>query len=116
MKRHEALRPLSRDHHQGLVHARRLRQVNSDAAAPETRELTQRLVEFFQQELSRHFREEEEELMPAFSRSVGPDDPMIVRTLSEHVELRSKIEHLTGAMENLDNIEASFLQDLGRLL
>jgi len=54
--------------------------------------------------------------MPAFSRSVGPDDPMIVRTLSEHVELRSKIEHLTGAMENLDNIEASFLQDLGRLL
>jgi hypothetical protein len=68
VKRSEALAPLSRDHHQGLFVAMQLKR-----AAPDTREAARAaFIEFFEIEGGRHFRAEEELLLPAFARHGDP--------------------------------------------
>ena len=84
MKRSEALRALSHQHHQGLFAALRLKRAGPETAA-EARKV---FLDFFQREGSRHFRAEEEFLLPAFARHTGADAPAIVRVLTEHVDLR----------------------------
>jgi len=90
VKRSEALAPLSRDHHQGLFVALQLKR-----AAPDTREAARAaFLEFFEIEGRRHFRAEEEVLLPAFARHGDPDDPAVVRVLVEHVDLRRRAQDL----------------------
>ena len=64
MKRHPALIPLSRDHHDGLVQAVRLRRAAADGDASARLAAAREFVEFFRNEERVHLRDEEEELFP----------------------------------------------------
>ena len=70
MKRHPALIPLSRDHHDGLVQALRLRRAAAAGDASTRLAAAREFVEFFGNEERVHLRDEEEELFPLFLRHV----------------------------------------------
>ena len=63
MRRSEALKPLSHDHHQGLYVALQLKRAGPDTAA----EAREAFLDFLGREAA-HFRAEEELLLPAFAR------------------------------------------------
>lgn len=90
MKRSEFLQVLSRGHHQGLFVALRLRRATSASAAGARRAF----VEFWQTEGRRHFRIEEELLLPAYARHRPVDEPAVVRVLIDHVDLRRRAAEL----------------------
>ena len=90
MKRSEALKLLSHQHHQGLFAALQLKRARQDTAE----EARQVFLDFYEREGSRHFRAEEELLLPAYARHTGVDRPEIVRVLTEHVDLRRRGQDL----------------------
>jgi len=108
MKRGEALRALSHQHHQGLFAALQLKRAGRETAA----EARKAFLDFFEREGSRHFRAEEEFLLPAFARHTGPDDPAIVRVLTEHVDLRGRGQDL----ERSPHPDPAALRELGERL
>jgi hypothetical protein len=88
MKRHESFHPLSRDHHNVLVHARRLRGLDArfDAEAARRRFLAYAPV------LLLHFNEEDLVVAPLVT-----DESLRSRLLAEHADLRRRIEALPSA-------------------
>ncbi|MCW8828593.1 MAG: hemerythrin domain-containing protein [Gammaproteobacteria bacterium] len=86
MKRSPGLRTLSSEHHTGLVMARRaIQAVEEGQVADAWQDLALR----FEQELEPHFRQEEEQLLPAL-RQAG-EEAIVQRTLEEHAALRALI-------------------------
>ena len=108
MKRGDFLRALSRDHHQGLAAALRLKRTTSATA----REARQLFLDFWRTEGRRHFRIEEEVLLPAYARHRAVDDPAVVRVLTEHVDLR----RLAIELEANERPEIDQLHELGERL
>jgi iron-sulfur cluster repair protein YtfE (RIC family) len=92
MKRHPALEELSRDHHQALVVAQRLKRAD-DASAEQARS---GFLDYWQREGRDHFREEEEILLPALARFTDPHQPLIGRVLRDHVSIRRRARQLCG--------------------
>ena len=86
MKRTDALKGLSHQHHQGLFAALKLKRAQR-ATALEARTA---FLDFFEREGASHFRAEEDLLLPAFARHTQPDDPLIIRVLTDHVDLRRR--------------------------
>ena len=86
MKRTDGLKGLSHQHHQGLFAALKLKRAQRETAL----EARTAFLEFFEREGASHFRAEEALLLPAFARHVQPDDPLIVRVLTDHVDLRRR--------------------------
>ena len=87
MKRHPALIPLSRDHHDGLVQAVRLRRAAADGDASARLTAAREFVEFFRNNERVHLRDEEEELFPLLLRHV-PSQPAPLREARvQHVQL-----------------------------
>lgn len=64
MRRHDALIPLTHDHHHALARARRLRLAAASENGEEQRAAAEEFVEFFEGDSVLHFREEEEILFP----------------------------------------------------
>jgi hemerythrin-like domain-containing protein len=92
MKRHPALQPLSRDHHVALVAAQRLRRATGDGAAAARDEF----LAFWREHGAKHFRVEEEVLLPAFAAHADPDAECVARMLMDHVRIRAaarRLEH-----------------------
>jgi hemerythrin-like domain-containing protein len=85
MKRHAALQALSREHHIALVAAQRLRRATVDDAEQVRREF----LEFWHQHGARHFRVEEDVLLPMFATHSDPADERIARMLLDHVRIRA---------------------------
>jgi hemerythrin-like domain-containing protein len=108
MKRSEALRALSHEHHQGLFVALQLKRARQETAS----EARRAFLDFFEREGARHFRAEEEWLLPAYARHSAVDRPEIARVLTEHVELRRRGQDLES---NADPDPAA-LRELGELL
>ena len=108
MKRGDFLRALSRDHHRGLSTALRLKRATS-ATAGEDRE---RFLDFWRAEGRRHFRIEEEVLLPAYARYSEVNEPAVVRVLTEHVDLRRRAMDL----EANERPEVDQLHELGERL
>lgn len=105
MKRAEALRPLSREHQGALAVAKRLSEATDrDPAAAA-------LLEFWQADGRRHFRIEEEVLLPGWAAVAEVDRVGVERMLREHLEIRRQVLR-TEAGE----IELRELNALGRLL
>jgi hemerythrin-like domain-containing protein len=97
MKRSAELRELSVQHHSGLIEARRLRlAAASKEPLPEAVSL---FLNAWAREIQPHFRLEEELLLPELARRLDPADPLIVRTLTEHVALRRAVRELARAAE-----------------
>ncbi len=93
MKRDPALAPLSHDHQHGLAVALQLRRATAETA----RAARAAFVAFWEGEGQRHFRAEEEVLLPASARHIPPDHEAVVRVLVDHVDLRRRAADLTLA-------------------
>jgi|SRR5215211_5628755 len=108
MKRSEALQPLSRQHHQGLSIALKLRRATPDTARP----ARDTFLDFWASEGQSHFRAEEELLLPAFAAHAPADHEAIVRVLVEHVDLRRRSSELARS----DDHALEELRELGERL
>jgi iron-sulfur cluster repair protein YtfE (RIC family) len=95
-------------HHQGLFAALQLKRARQSSAA-EARSV---FLDFFEREGARHFRAEEELLLPAFARHSEFDQPEIVRVLTEHVDLRRRALDLAASADP----EPTALRELGKRL
>jgi hypothetical protein len=106
MKRSKALASLSRDHHQALVVAQKLRRAN-DATAREARET---FLAYWARHGRRHFRLEEELLFPAYAGYGDPHDSRVLRALGEHAMIRHRADALaatpTAAPATLERLGA----------
>ena len=105
MKRSEALASLSRDHHQALVVAQKLRRA-TDATALEARET---FLAYWSRHGHRHFRLEEELLFPAYAGYGDPHDPLVLRALGQHAMIR----HLAAALADVETALPASLEQLG---
>jgi iron-sulfur cluster repair protein YtfE (RIC family) len=108
MKRSEALRALSHDHHQGLFAALQLKRARQETA-DDARAV---FLDFFEREGARHFRAEEELLLPAFAGHSEVDQPAIVRVLTEHVDIRRRRQELEASVDP----DPAELRELGERL
>ena len=108
MKRSKALRALSHQHHQGLFAALQLKRAGRETAV----EARQVFLDFFEREGARHFRAEEELLLPAFAGHSEVDQPAIVRVLTEHVDIRRRRQDL----ERSADPDPAELRELGERL
>lgn len=91
MKRSTALQPLSRDHHQALYAALRLRRA-TDADAGEAIDA---FIAFWRGHGRRHFQIEEEVLLPGFVAAGGDaHDARVAAVLTDHVAIRARARQL----------------------
>src|SRR3972149_6333584 len=88
MKRHAALIPLSRDHHNGLVQAVRLSRAAADGDASARLAAAREFGEFFRNEERVHLRDEEEELFPLLLRHVSLQPAPLREARVQHVQLQ----------------------------
>lgn len=107
MKRHPALQTLSRDHHQALVIARRLRR----AKQPDAADAQAAFLEFWDSEGEAHFRVEEQVMLPRFAAAGGADTGAVARVLLDHAEIRLRALRLQGGP-----VSPAALGELGALL
>lgn len=94
MKRHEALIPLTHDHHHALAAAKRLDQAAA-AGGTELESEARSFLDFFEADTIGHFREEEEMIFPL---AIDDDEarPVLTDLLLEHVQLHA----LVGALRS----------------
>lgn len=104
MKRSDALAPLSRDHHQALETALRLRRATAD----DVDAALARLNAFWTRIGRRHFEIEEELLLPALSGSEW--DALSARVREEHEDIRRR----AAALEEEATVAAA--RELGERL
>ena len=105
MKRDPALSDLSRDHHQALYRAMRMKR----AAEDDLGEVRDNVLEFWVDHGAKHFRIEEEILLPALATSADPGDEAVVKVLVDHVWIRERMHRLAGG--ELDLAEMHELGD-----
>jgi hemerythrin-like domain-containing protein len=113
IKRHKALQPLSRDHHQGLILAQQLKK-----GAPQYKGMPATLEEkknytisFYNTELKKHFDLEEEILFPLAKNKTPEVDILINEIVNEH----RKMEKLVNEIQNATDLVKVF-DEFGRLL
>ncbi len=113
MKRHPALHPLSHDHHQGLILAQQLKK-----GAPQYKGMPSTLEEkknytisFYNNELIKHFEDEEKILFPLAKNRSPEIDVMITEIVDEH----RKMENLVNEIQETNDLE-NVLNELGWLL
>ena len=114
MRRHRALIPLSHDHHEALVAARRLRR---GADAPEPNAAAAAFLAFFAASAVPHFREEEELLFPHVVDAVEARE-LVLQALLEHQRLHAaaaKLRELV-AQGNAELAVAGRMRELATLL
>ena len=108
MKRTPALVTLSRDHHQALVVAQKLRR-----ATPDTIQAARDAWMSFWPTAQAHFRAEEEILLPAFAaHATVEEDPGVARVLLDHVTIR----HHATELERHGETPLETLHALGGVL
>ncbi len=107
MKRHDALAALSRDHHHALVVAQRLKRAGETTAA----EAREAFLDYWRADGQRHFREEEEILLPTYAGFADPDQPLVARVLIDHIRIRRLAHEVAG-----DSPDVDVLQMLGEQL
>jgi hypothetical protein len=96
MKRHEALEQLSRDHHQALFQAMRLKRAEVEDAGSVLGDF----LDFWFGVGHLHFRAEEEVLLPAYSAYGDASREEVVRVLVDHIEIRREAHELGGMKED----------------
>jgi hemerythrin-like domain-containing protein len=92
MRRAEALKGLSREHHEALVLARHASAAATDPQGVAAKTLRSHLLERWAQQFEPHFALEEQTLFPALARA-GHHAPVAI-ALAEHVALRALVERL----------------------
>ena len=98
MNRHEALAQLSRDHHQALFQAQRLRRATEEDAEA----VAAGFLDFWRSIGHLHFRAEEEVLLPSYAAYADATDDAVVRVLVDHTLIRRDAKALEGG--DLDRV------------
>ncbi len=111
LSRHESLVPLSRDHHDVLVHAQELRRSAESGDVDRLSAATLSYLRYFRGELSGHFADEEEVLLPA----VSPLVEVVARISEEHAEIRKLTVQMAEAAR-AGRASAELARELGQLL
>ncbi|MCO5315495.1 MAG: hemerythrin domain-containing protein [Solirubrobacterales bacterium] len=101
MKRSEALKPISREHHHTLFVAKEVNDL-PDSEVDRARSI---LVEYWQTEGSPHFRIEEEVLLPGSNVGGPAEDPEIARMLSDHLEIRRRMARVEAGEGDIAEIK-----------
>jgi hemerythrin-like domain-containing protein len=100
MKRHDALIPLTHDHHHALAQARRLRLAT--AAGPEERTaVAGEFIDFFGRDTLVHFRKEEEIIFPLVVEEREAEAPL-ARLMMEHLRIHALVRRLAAEVEDGD--------------
>lgn len=114
MRRHESLIPLSHDHHHGLVLAQLIKK-----GAPVYEKLPKTLEEkieytknFYKNDLTYHFYEEEKILYPFVKNKNNELDNVFIEIFNEHSEITSLVNQLESSSDKQEEI----LNKLGLLL
>ena len=105
MKRAEALQPLSREHLSALLAAKKLKE------AADLEEATRAFLDFWRSDGKRHFRVEEEVLLPTWAAHAAVDRDGVSRMLDEHLAIRREALRLADGEATLEDA-----RELGRLL
>lgn len=101
-RRHESLIPLSHQHHDALMLARRLR--TGDLSKREAELRAKHVSAFFEYRLFNHLKIEEELLFPACAAVLGTEASLIDLLVSDHLELRAKAAAIkAGATDQVDS-------------
>jgi iron-sulfur cluster repair protein YtfE (RIC family) len=113
IKRHKALQPLSRDHHNGLILAQTLKKgAPHYKGMPTTIEgKKEYTVLFYSSDLIKHFNDEEQILFPLVKGRSNTVDNQINEIIDEH----RKMENLISEIQNIDDFE-KILNEFGTLL
>ncbi len=113
IKRHNALAPLSRDHHQGLILAQLIKKDAPDYKdlPKTTSDKVKYTINFYKSELVKHFKNEEDILYPAVKNKSKEIDGLFEDIISEH----NKIKQLVVQLESGEN-KPDILNELGVLL
>jgi len=115
MKRHPSLRQFSDDHHRGLVNARRLRRAASREGGSSV-DAARDFLDFWQRYTSRHFRKEEEVLLPVLAcYGVDLGERPILQMLTQHARIRGLAMQLSDELEQ-GEIREDTLRNLGEQL
>lgn len=96
-KRHPSLIPLSRDHHDGLMLALRLRQGKKALLRDWSHDPAWQanyVVQFFRRHLVPHFEAEEKALFPTMKNYVKESIKTVQTLLNQHEEMRVRAEKL----------------------
>jgi iron-sulfur cluster repair protein YtfE (RIC family) len=107
MKRDPALTDLSRDHHQALFRAMRMKRATEE----DLDEVRDDVLAFWSDHGAQHFRIEEDILLPAFATRSDPGSEAVVTVLVDHVWIRERMDRL--AQDELDLTE---VRELGARL
>lgn len=94
--RHEAMRPLSRHHHHALMAGLKIRKAfeKGNVSEEKLKELQEDTLTFWHNDGNEHFREEEEILIPVYSKYASVDQDEIINMLLEHVHIRALIDNI----------------------
>ncbi len=99
IKRHEALKPLSREHHFGLLLCWKIRQGFKKEVEPDR---IKKYLDWFRiKYLDPHFEAEEKFIFPV----LGNEHPMVKRALAEHLRLRQLFDEEVEVPKALKRIE-----------
>jgi|TARA_R110000850_G_scaffold30630_2_gene84200 iron-sulfur cluster repair protein YtfE (RIC family) len=99
IKRHPALQPWSRDHHQGLLLSWKIKKGFSLGIAPER--IKKYTNWFWENHLIPHFETEEHYLFPI----LGNDNRLVQQAIDEHRQLKAFFEKEDAVSETLSKIE-----------
>jgi hypothetical protein len=98
LKRAEALQPLSREHLGALLAARKLRAADDIVVA------TRDFLAFWNEHGRRHFRIEEEVLLPGWAAYGEVDRDGVARMLEEHLMIRREVVRLRAGELSVEQI------------
>ncbi len=102
MKRSTILQPLSREHHTALTLAKASERAAQSGDEVLVSQTCQRVIRAYANELEPHFQFEEVSLLPLLHGTAT--QPLVVRTLADHQQLRGLINALrqndAGALDN----------------
>lgn len=111
-KRHEALIPLTHDHHHALAQARRVIAASSEDTGARLAQ-AQEFLDFFFRETLQHFREEEEVVFPLLVNTEAV--ALLGEILLDHVRIHSLVRTLSTEVENRE-ARSETLRELGEKL
>ncbi len=119
MKRHQSLHPLSEHHHHALVQALGIRRA-AEAPEEERSAALERaghtLLQHWKMSGRKHFREEEEILLPAYSwHTKLNEDSLVMQMLAQHALIRARMDQLETLLSSKQPVGAEVIA-LGALL
>jgi len=106
IKRHKAIQPLSREHHQGLLLSWKIRTGLSKGVS--TDRIKTYVNWFYKAYLTPHLEEEEKHLFPI----LGNDNIMVKKAIAQHRRLERLFKSTTELKKSLNHIEEELEQHI----